>query len=61
MLVPLIFQKDIIQPVRDALDYYTQMQNALDEEKEKKQKEKNKEKAKHNGLTNQVNGDINFV
>ena len=29
------FQPDIIQPVRDALDYYTKMQQSLEEEQQK--------------------------
>lgn len=48
-------QKDIIDPVKFALDYYTQMQKALEEEEKKKS---TNEKSKQNGLTNQMNGDI---
>lgn len=49
------FQKDIIEPVRNALDYYTQMQKAIEEEKEKNT---TSEKSKQNGLTSKMNGDI---
>ena len=31
------FQDDIIQPVRDALDYYTNMQNVMEDEKRRKE------------------------
>ncbi|XP_052821143.1 high affinity cGMP-specific 3',5'-cyclic phosphodiesterase 9A-like isoform X2 [Mya arenaria] len=53
-LLPVI-EKDIIEPVRNALDYYTQMQKAVEEEKEKNA---SSEKSKQNGLTNKMNGDI---
>ncbi|XP_041378478.1 high affinity cGMP-specific 3',5'-cyclic phosphodiesterase 9A-like [Gigantopelta aegis] len=46
----------IITPVRKALDYYTDMQNALEEEKHKK--ESSNSVGKHNGISNQVNGKI---
>ena len=41
-----IFQNDIIDPVRTALEYYTDMQRALEEEKKKKEAEVSK-----NGIT----------
>ncbi|XP_052212869.1 high affinity cGMP-specific 3',5'-cyclic phosphodiesterase 9A-like isoform X2 [Dreissena polymorpha] len=53
-LLPVI-EKDIIGPVRNALDYYTQMQKAMEEEKERNA---SNEKSKQNGLTNKVKGDI---
>lgn len=53
-LLPVI-EKDIIDPVRNALDYYTQMQKTLEEEKEKSS---SSGKSKQNGLTSKMNGDI---
>lgn len=44
--ISLVFQKDIIGPVRNALEYYTDMQRALEEEKKKKDAESSK-----NGIT----------
>ena len=48
-----LLQKDIIQPVRNALDYYTQMQKAMEEDSKKK-KDSSSERPKQNGLTNSV-------
>lgn len=45
----LILQVDIINPVRQALDYYTEMQKALEEEKKKR--ESTEEITKQNGIT----------
>lgn len=42
-------QDDIIMPVRRALDYYTEMQKALEEEKKRKEAENDKKSTK-NGL-----------
>lgn len=44
-----ILQVDIINPVRQALDYYTEMQKALEEEKKKR--ESTEEITKQNGIT----------
>jgi len=41
-------QNDIIQPVRTALEYYTDMQKALEEEK--KRKESKGDISKQNGI-----------
>jgi len=49
-----LLQKDIIEPVRNALDYYTQMQKSMEEE----EKNAANEKPKQNGLTAKMNGDI---
>lgn len=51
-LLPVI-EKDIIQPVRNALDYYTQMQKAMEEDAKKK-KDSSTDRPKQNGLTNSV-------
>lgn len=51
-LLPVI-EKDIIQPVRNALDYYTQMQKSMEEENKKK-KDSSTDRPKQNGLTNTV-------
>ncbi|XP_050411685.1 high affinity cGMP-specific 3',5'-cyclic phosphodiesterase 9A isoform X1 [Patella vulgata] len=48
-LFPIV-ENDIIKPVRTALQYYTDMQKALDEEKKKK--EGTNDKSKQNGITN---------
>lgn len=44
-----VLQDDIIGPVRKALDYYTDMQKALEEEKKRKN---SAELAKQNGILN---------
>lgn len=43
-----LLQKDIIDPVRYALDYYTKMQQALEDEK-RKRKDSSSEVTKQNG------------
>ena len=48
----LCLQDDIIRPVRKALEYYQDMQNAIEEEKTKRDKTKDK-KAK-NGIKNNL-------
>ena len=44
-------QDDVIVPVRKALEYYTEMQQALEEEKKRKEmNEKSDKHSTHNGL-----------
>ncbi|KAK3575990.1 hypothetical protein CHS0354_023421 [Potamilus streckersoni] len=50
-----VTEEDIIEPVRKALDYYTEMQKALEEENSKKKKDSSHEMPKQNGLTNHTN------